>query len=124
MSIRKQLAERLKFFRERSGLTIVEVGKSIGKSNKTISAWENERGQPDADMLMKLCELYRIESISELYGEPSAANISLSPDEVKLLDDYRSLNIQGQLFVRQTMVAALNTYKKHNSVSNMEASKL
>ena len=49
--IRRILAAKLKEYRERSGLTIQEAGDAIGKSSKTISAWEHGRGQPDADML-------------------------------------------------------------------------
>lgn len=66
--IRRILAAKLKEYRERSGLTIQEAGDAIGKSSKTISAWEHGRGQPDADMLFVLCKLYKIESISVFFG--------------------------------------------------------
>lgn len=117
--IREQLAKRLKEFRDRAGFTIYEVGEKIGKSGKTVSAWENGRGQPDADMLLSLCELYEIDSIADLYGENKNSS-SLSIDEEELLRDYRLLSNQGKEFVRQTMVAALNTYKKDCAVSDME----
>lgn len=68
--IREKLAERLRYFRERAGMTIYEAGERIGKSGKTVNAWENGRGQPDADMQVKLCEVYGIDSVAQLYGEP------------------------------------------------------
>lgn len=71
--IRMTLATKLKEYRTRAGLTINDVGDRIGKSGKTVSAWECGRGQPDADMLLALCELYGVSSISEFYGEVQPA---------------------------------------------------
>lgn len=124
--IRDHLANKLKFFRERANLTIYEAGEKVGKSGKTISAWEKGRGQPDADMLLALCELYNIDSIAELYGEaaPAPACNELSEDEQRLIDGYRQLSGQGKEYMLQTLSMAVNQYKKHNSVSDMEASGL
>jgi len=91
---RIELAARLKKYREAAGLTIYEVGQRIGKSGKTVSAWECGRGQPDADMLLTLCDVYGIQSISDLYG--SAPPSPLLFDEQELLDAYRSMNAEGQ----------------------------
>lgn len=64
---RLRIAGLLKQYRERAGLTIREAGKLLGKSNQTVSAWEQGRGQPDADMFLKLCEVYNVESGCPLY---------------------------------------------------------
>ena len=53
--IREELPVKLKEARINASLTIQIVGELIGKSAKTVSAWENGRGQPDADTLLKLC---------------------------------------------------------------------
>ena len=66
---RLRIAGLLKQYRERAGLTIREAGKLLGKSNQTVSAWEQGRGQPDADMFLKLCEVYNVESVSVFFGE-------------------------------------------------------
>ena len=58
MSVREVMAKRLKNLREAAGLTAQEVGDKVGKSAKTIYAWENGRGQPDADLLIKLSKSY------------------------------------------------------------------
>lgn len=87
--IRYHLAQMLKKFREDSGLTTADVGEAVGRSSKTVSAWENGRGQPDADMLLRLCHLYKIDSINVFYGidDPS---ITLSRNEQALILAYRS----------------------------------
>ena len=66
---RLRIAALLKQYREQAGLTIREAGKLLGKSNQTVSAWEQGRGQPDADMFLKLCEVYNVESVSVFFGE-------------------------------------------------------
>lgn len=111
--IRDQLAGRLKYFRERSGLTIYEAGERIGKSGKTISAWENRRGQPDADMLLALCDLYHIDSIAELYGE-SAPHTALSDPEKYLVEVYSALNDEGreELVNYASYLSTQDRYKK------------
>ena len=96
MIIRDILANNLKKYREEAGLTVYEVGEAVGKSGKTVSAWESGRGQPDADMLIVLCRLYKIKSISDLYGEEDEFVRSLSIDEKRLVSAYRKLNVEGK----------------------------
>lgn len=82
---RIKIARLLKQYREQAGLTIREAGKLLGKSNQTISAWENGRGQPDADMFLKLCDIYGVESVSLFFGE-DIQKVDLSSEEHELLD--------------------------------------
>lgn len=85
---RLKIARLLKEYRERAGLTIREAGEKIGKSNQTVSAWEQGRGQPDADMFLKLCEAYGVESVGVFFGEqPPGPNLTI--DELELLEDWR-----------------------------------
>lgn len=117
--VRTTLAAKLKEYRTRAGLTINEAGEKIGKSGKTVSAWECGRGQPDADMLLTLCEIYGVGSIAEFYGEQQPA-FSLSADEMRLLAAYRELNQQGKDYILQTLDMAEKVYKKYDSVSSVE----
>jgi len=93
--IRKILAEKLRSFRERSGLTAKEVGEKVGKSEKTISAWEHGRGQPDADMLIELCSLYNV-TIGDFFDQPQPQIEDLNSGETELVSIFRSLNKSGQ----------------------------
>ena len=116
--IRKILASRLKECRERSGLTIAEVGAAVGKSEKTISAWEHRRGQPDADMLFKLCALYKIKDINIFYGMDTPTDI-LSSEEQALVTAYRSLNPNGRKLALDTIftIAGNPAMQKEQSIS-------
>lgn len=90
MSVRDYMAAKLRKSRNDKGLSVEEVGRAVGKSGKTISAWEVGRGQPDADLLVELCKLYSVD-ISDFYPEPSGTT-SLNDDEMRLIQAYRSLD--------------------------------
>lgn len=61
MSARDYMAQKLREAREAKGLTQKEVGDAVGRSFRTVSAWERSDGaQPDADMLIMLCVLYEV----------------------------------------------------------------
>lgn len=97
MDIRSMLADNLRYYRIKSGLNVEEVGAAVGRSSKTVSAWEVGRGQPDADMLLALCDLYNIDSIAQLFGEQiTASEDALTDKERLLLKYYRNSNVRGQ----------------------------
>jgi len=61
MTAREYMAAKLREAREMRGLTQAQVGDAVGRSFRTISAWECSNGaQPDADMLVRLCVLYEV----------------------------------------------------------------
>ena len=51
-------------------------------------------------------------------------NQANTPDEIKLLEDYRNLSNQGKEYVRQSAYTALHTYKKHHDASGLETAKV
>ena len=88
---REIIAKSLKRLREQSGLTADQVGALVGKSGKTVNAWENNRGQPDAEMLMKLCDIYNVSDIlSEFRESESEAPFALSEHEKAVVIAYRN----------------------------------
>lgn len=95
MTAREYMAERLKKLRKRSGMTVKEVGLALDKSDKTISAWEVGRGQPDADMLVALCRLYNAR-ISDFFIPEVSGDETLNENEAALVESYRNANKQGQ----------------------------
>ena len=105
-SARSILATKLKEYRQKSGLTIYQVGEQIGKSGKTVGAWETGHGQPDAEMFIKLYYLYHMDSMSEFYGITDKDN---PQDEVDLLNAYRKLNDAGKATVLTTAKALVKS---------------
>ncbi len=88
---REYIAKKLKELRQKSGLTADEVGAKIGKSGKTVNAWENNRGQPDAEILISLCDIYEVDDILKEFrvDKPSTQTFSLSEHEKEVIIAYR-----------------------------------
>ena len=92
---REFIAQKLKELREKSGLTADEVGAKIGKSGKTVNAWEHNRGQPDAEILIELCDIYEVDDILYEFREikeyvaEKNNNLELTPHEKDLIIAYR-----------------------------------
>lgn len=86
---REQIAKTLKRLRIESGLTADEVGEAIGKSGKTVNAWENNRGQPDAEILIKLCDIYKVDNILKEFSGDTANSLNLTEHEQNLILAYR-----------------------------------
>jgi transcriptional regulator with XRE-family HTH domain len=82
---RESIAKALKRLREQSGLTADQVGAMVGKSG------ENNRGQPDAEILMQLCDIYNVGDIlAEFRDESSEAPFALSEKEKAVVLAYRA----------------------------------
>lgn len=88
---RETIAKVLKRLREQIGLTADQVGALVGKSGKTVNAWENNRGQPDAEILMKLCDIYNVSDIlAEFRENPQDRHFNLTKHEKDLITAYRN----------------------------------
>ena len=85
-SVRTYMAAKLKELRKVSNMNVDQVGNALGKSGKTISAWEVGRGQPDADELLKLCKLFNAR-VADFYGE------RVVPDE----NDFTDVPLYGSI---------------------------
>ena len=61
------LCERIRFFREKSGLEQKALAKQIGVSSNAVSNWENGRGRPDINLLPDICAALGI-TMYDLYA--------------------------------------------------------
>lgn len=101
---REYIAKKLKSLRERSGLTADQVGALVGKSGKTVNAWENNRGQPDAELLMLLCDIYNVTDVLAEFRENKKTTKKAPTDNFnesdkrkkRLMDNYDHLNDLGK----------------------------
>ena len=73
---RSRIAEVLKQGRKTKRYSVEDVSKlllvkyAIKISGKTLYSYETGHRQPDADLLMALCEIYGIDDIMEAFREP------------------------------------------------------
>ena len=122
---REYIANTLRRLREKSEYTADQVGAMVGKSGKTVNAWENNRGQPDAEILMQLCDIYGVNDVLAEFQPTVKETIILTPHEAALISAYRNspsmqaavdriLNISDDEQKTQTI------YRAARSVQNSE----
>lgn len=74
-----KISKTIKRLRNEKGITQEELAEMLYVSRQSVSSWENDRTQPDIEMLGKLSELFEV-SIEELiYGKKH--NISLETEK-------------------------------------------
>lgn len=55
------MALTLKAARVNAGMTQIQAAKKLGVSNQTLGRWEKDPKQVTLEMILKMCELYRID---------------------------------------------------------------
>ncbi len=110
----------IKAVRKEKGRTQAEVADYLKISRPAFTNIENGRSDPDTATLMKLADFFDC-SVDLLLGRAKKPGAALTPTEVDLVKCFRSLNEQGQEYIRQTMFMAQQIYKKSSGVSGVEA---
>ena len=111
---REYIAKTLKRLRQQSNLTVYQVGELVGRDGKTVSAWENNRGQPDADILIKLCDIYNVENILDEFREDRAAELQDEEDIHTLIDKYKRLSSYNKDLIHYIIDKELELQSKYN----------
>lgn len=96
---------KLRRYREERGLTQSELAKAIGKSFRTVQAWEREESFPNAEMVWKLCEVFETDPNDFLgwYEEhPRADAPTLTRDESEIVGCYRASTPARKASLMQT----------------------
>lgn len=71
------VGERIKYERQRMGLTQEELGNSVSVSKNCIGSWETGRTMPDIFALNKLAAVFTIE-IKDFLVEPDSTSVAES----------------------------------------------
>lgn len=82
-------SKRLRNLRENRRMKQEDLGKMVGLSASTIGMYEQQRRQPDNDMLLKLSEIFDV-SIDYLLGKTEIKNYNNPFDD----------NIEKQIFIK------------------------
>ena len=88
------LAGKLKQARIIKGLTQKQVYQQLGVVQSTFSSWETGKAEPDAETLIKLCQIYGITSLDYFISNDSEKEKlylnNLSLIEKEIIDAYRA----------------------------------
>lgn len=114
--------------------------RDSGAGADMINQIERRGSVPSVERVQRLAQYLGV-TVSELLGEaPPGTQVhaalsehlaqearersdeeNLTGDEQQLIKDYRSLNPQGQEYIRQTMHMTVQTYKKSPDLSKLES---
>lgn len=106
------IAEQLKAGRTNAGLSQEEVAEKVGISRRTVAYYENGERTPNADILLKLCEVYsiRIDSlITSGMGEEKGKedDLKASIDEYLRFQRSREQAFKKGIFIALACVSAI-----------------
>ena len=102
----KNFSETLKQLRIDAGYSQKQVYEMLGIRQSTFSAWETGRAEPSADMLLKLCKLYKVNDIFSAFGYDGYnedGSICLNMREIDIVEKYRLLDTHGREMVDFTL---------------------
>lgn len=122
--------ERVSALISAQGITRNKLLMDLQLDKSSFLNWERRGTIPSGDVIAKIADYFHV-STDYLLGrtdQKDEKNIPgdgdglsvVTEDERQLLDDYRSLNPQGQEYIRQTMHMATQTYKKMPDLSKLE----
>ena len=99
----------IKARREAAGMTQQELAKAAGKSFRTIQSWERDLSYPNAEMVWRRCEIFKVDP-NELLGwyedHPRDETKSSSSPEAELMRNYRACSSQWKSTISMTARAA------------------
>lgn len=84
----------LKEYRKKNHFSVNDVSlmlqeRSLNVAPKTIYGWESGQANPNADMLLTLCEMYNITDILSVFGYTEEDSFQITSAERVLLEAYR-----------------------------------
>ena len=99
MNDKGHLANRIRELRKKLNLDAESFGRRIGRSGKSVSAWETGRNAPGVDVLENICRTYAVD-IDYFFPDDIAKNdYGFDPVcayEDELVDIYRLLDGEGK----------------------------
>lgn len=113
------LGDRLKSLRIDAGLTQEQLAQRIGVKKQNISRYENGRVEPNIRTAKRIAEALGVTLEDIASSVSSVASLSLTPDEIQLLVDYRSLDKEGREYIRHTMVLTKQGHSEKNEDLSM-----
>ncbi len=122
--MKKEFSETLKDLRIQAGYTQKQVYELLGVRQSTFSAWETGRAEPSADMLLKLCKLYKVNDIFLAFGYDGYnedGSIQLNLTEIGLIEKYHLLDHYGKEIIDVVLGKEYTRCQEQNKVVEMKA---
>lgn len=111
-TLREIIRKNLKYYIENSKYNQVEIAKMLNISKASVTNWIKGKNSPNIEYLDQLCSILNI-SINDIFSS-RASLLNYTQDEENLIQNYRSLNVEGKEKVRSYIDDLLDSpkYKK------------
>ena len=93
--INDQICVMLKKYRKLNALTVsdvvVELNDKYGVqvAEKTVYGWESNQAHPTTDVFVALCDIYKINNISDVFNSKEPKGFPITAEERKVIENYR-----------------------------------
>lgn len=90
-----QIGVMLKNYRKLNALTVsdvvVELNDKYGVqvAEKTVYGWESNQAHPTTDVFVALCDIYKINNISDVFNSKEPKGFPITAEERKVIENYR-----------------------------------
>lgn len=111
------IGKRLRRAREDKRLSQIDVFKKTGINNKTLSRYENDGTEPDADSLKRLSDLYEVTTDWIISGENKKGSAYALPDSeynriIKEAEAHYGVNLRDDPVVLDAMKQLIDSLAK------------
>ena len=93
-----QIGYMLKKYRKLNSLSVndvvVELQEKFGVTvaEKTVYGWESNQAHPTSDVFVALCDIYKINNISDVFSNAKEAKgFPITSEERRIIEQYRSM---------------------------------
>lgn len=107
----------IKSLRKEMGLSQQELAERVGVDQTSISCWELDKCLPNTDKLLALAEVFNVSTdyvlgVSQYHFPVNVGRDNMFTfEELKIIEDYRSLPQDVQQTVKQTLTAFVAAQK-------------
>ncbi len=90
-----KIGEMLKKYRKMNALSIGDVvfelkdRYGVSVAEKTVYGWESNQAHPTSDVFVALCDIYRINNITDVFNSDEPKGFHITLEERQLIEHYR-----------------------------------
>jgi transcriptional regulator with XRE-family HTH domain len=90
-----KIGEMLKKYRKLNALSIADVvvelqdKYGVNVAEKTVYGWESNQAHPTSDVFVALCDIYRINNITDVFNSDEPKGFHITAEERQLIEHYR-----------------------------------
>lgn len=91
-----KIGEMLKKYRKMNALSVGEVvlelqdRYGVSVAEKTVYGWESNQAHPTSDVFVALCDIYRINNITDVFNSNDSKGFHMTAEERKVIEQYRA----------------------------------